>query len=242
MTLIPELQLQLRDAAAYRRRRARRRALGVLSTAAAAAAVVLTLVVTGGDERRADDRPAAGTPPPRGALPVGTVIPKGEGTPPRDSESTVVAIGTAPVTGPWQLEVWRDHGAPSPPGEPRGRCLFIHPIDPPGAVPGGFSGFCGGLGFRKTPGFSRAQHSVPGGGRRFAKEILVYGRVPERARAVVITPKTGARIEVQPDEGPKSLSGDFFVIPIKPSFGPGKVNWIDRDGRPGSRGIRLLPP
>jgi hypothetical protein len=173
---------------------------------------------------------------------VGTVIPKGEGTPPRDAESTIVATGTAPVTGAWQLEVWRNHGGPSPPGEPRGRCLFIHPLDPRGAVPSGFSGFCGGLGFRKTPGFSRAQHSVPQAGRRFVKEILVYGRVPERARAVVITPKTGSRIEVKPDEGPKTLPGDFFVIPVRPELGPARINWIDRDGSRGSRGIALHPP
>jgi hypothetical protein len=241
MTLIPDLQLQLRDAAG-RRRRARRRALGSLAVVAAAAVVTPAVLLTGGDDRRPDDRRAAGATPPAGTLPVGTVIPKGDGTPPRDSESTVVAVGTAPVTGPWQLEVWRDHGGPSPPGEPRGRCLFIHPIDPPGIVPGGFSGFCGGLGFRKTPGFSRAQHAVPRGGRRFAKEILVYGRVPERARAVAITPNTGSRIEVEPDEGPRSIPGDFFVIPIPPSLASGRINWIDGDGRPGSRGIRLLPP
>jgi hypothetical protein len=242
MSLIPDLQVQLRDAAAGRRRRARRRVLASLAALATAATLFLALLVAGDEENRVGDRHPAAKPARERPLPVGTVIPKGEGTPPRDAESTIVATGTAPITGSWQLEVWRNHGGPSPAGEPRGRCLFIHPLDPPGAVPGGFSGFCGGLGFRKTPGFSRAQHSVPSAGRRFVKEILVYGRVPERARAVVITPETGPRIEVKPGEGAKTFRGDFFVIPVRPELGPARINWIERDGRPGSRGIRLLPP
>jgi hypothetical protein len=238
MTLIPDLQLQLRDAAASRRRRARRRALGALGLAAVVLAVGPGLLLRGADERRAGGRPSAGEPPP-GALPVGTVIPKGEGTPPRDSESTIVASGTAPVTGPWQLEVWRSHGGPSPAGEPRGRCLFINALDPPPDGPSGLSGFCGGLGFRKTPGFSRAVLSVPRAGRNFVKELLVYGRVPERARAVVVTPQRSSKIEVEPDEGPKSVPGDFFAIPVRPDQLPGRINWLNNEGRPGSRGIAL---
>jgi hypothetical protein len=111
VSLIPDLEVQLRDAAAHRRERARRRGLGSAAMAIVAAA----------------------------------------GTPPRDARSTVVATGTAPVAGPWQLEVWRNHGGPSPPGERRGRCLFIQLLDPPGGDPTGLTGFCGGLGFRKTP-------------------------------------------------------------------------------------------
>ena len=180
-------------------------------------------------------------------LPVGTVIPKGEGKPPRDSTSTVVATGTAPVTGPWQLEVWRGHGGNAPTAEPPGRCLFIHPLAPPHLTPS-FSGFCGGLGFRKTPGFSRAQLNVPpprkrpGGSLSQAKEVLIYGRVPERAAAIVITASRGVRIEITPGEGPKTIPGDFFVIPVKPGLGRARINWTDRDGNPGSRGIALMPP
>jgi hypothetical protein len=183
------------------------------------------------------------------------VIEKGEGRPWRDSTSTVVATGTAPVVGPWQLEV---SGHPGARGRP---CLFIVPLDPSDRlVVGGRSGFCGPgfpqgvLGFRKTPGFSRAQFNVPPPGRRSdgsrirVREVLVYGRVPERAAAVVITAERGVRIEVEPGEGPKrlggdrSLRGDFFVIPVKPGLGRARVNWLDRGGRPGSRGIALMPP
>jgi hypothetical protein len=247
VSLIPDLEVQLRDAAAHRRERARRRAIGSLATAAGAAVLVWSLLLLGGaDERRAGDRQGAQERRPEGVLPVGTVIPKGEGTPPRESDSIVVATGTAPVAGAWQLEVSRDHGAASPPGEPGGRCLFLNRLD---LLPGdqfNLSGDCGGL--RKTPGFSRYQHNVPTlrklRGRLFLpKEVLVFGRVPERARKVVITADQGVRIEVEPNEGPKSIRGDFFLIPVKPRLGRhATINWVDADGIPGSRGIALQPP
>jgi hypothetical protein len=255
VSLIPDLEAQLRDAAAHRRERARRQGIGSLAAAVGAAVLVSSLLlIGGGDERGAGDRRAAEERRFEGPLPVGTVIPKGEGRPPRDSDSTVVATGTAPFAGAWQLEVTRDHGASSPPGEPRGRCLFLRVLDPPTYEdgtpdPSGFSGFCGGLGFRKTPGFSRAQKDVPTlrklpSGRLFLpKEVLVYGRVPERASKVVITADRGVRIEVEPAEGSKSIRGDFFVIPVKPRMGGhARINWFDADGVPGSRGIALQPP
>jgi hypothetical protein len=252
VTLIPDLQLQLRDAAADRRRRATRRGLGSVAAAFVAVAALVALPVLSDDNRREGDhgRQPGGEQRPEGALPVGTVIPKGQGTPPRDARSTVVATGTAPVAGPWQLEVWRNHGGPSPPGERRGRCLFIGLLDPPGGDPTGLTGYCGGLGFRRTPGFSRAQKNVealrrqPDGSFELtrAAEVLVYGRVPERARQVVITAEGGLTINVEPSEGPKSIPGDFFVIPVKPGLGHARINWIDENGKPGSRGIRLMPP
>jgi hypothetical protein len=248
VTLIPELEAQLEDAAARRRRRARRRAVASLATAAGAAVLVSSLLlVGGGDERGRGDRQAAQERGPEGALPVGTVIPKGEGTPPREADSTVVATGTTPFAGAWQLETSRNVGGPTP-----GRCLWISVLDPPTYEdgtpdPSGGSGFCGELGFRKTPGFTRAQKNVPTlrkvRGRLFLpKEVLVYGRVPERARRVVVTAKGGLRIDVEPHEGPKGMRGDFFVIPVKPRLGQARINWLDADGRPGSRGIALQPP
>lgn len=252
MSLIPDLEVQLRDAASHRRERARRRGLASVAMTTVAAAAVAALLTVGNDDGRVGDRPTAQEHKTERALPVGTVIPKGEGTPPRDATSTVVATGTAPVAGPWQLEVWRSHGGPSPPGEPPGRCLFIQLLDPPGAGGDqtGLSGFCGGLGFRKTPGFSRAQKNVEALRRRpdgtfelkRAAEVLVYGRVPEQARQIVITSDGGRTIKVEPGEGPQSIPGDFFVIPVKPGLGHARINWIDEEGKRGSRGIGLMPP
>jgi hypothetical protein len=252
VSLIPDLEVQLRDAAARRRGRARRGAIGSLATAAGAAVLVSSLLLmSGGDERGAGDRPAGEEQRPQGPLPVGTVIPKGEGTPPRLSDSTVVATGTTPFAGAWQLEASRNFGGPSRRGEPRGRCLALTVLDPPPYEdgtpdPSGGSGFCGGV-FPKTPGFSRAQKNVPtlrkDRGRLFLpKEVLVYGHVPERAGKVVVTADRGVRIEVETHEGPKSIRGDFFVIPVKPRLGHARINWLDGDGSPGSRGIALQPP
>lgn len=253
MSLIPDLEEQLTDAAGRRRQRARRRAIGSLAAAAGIAVLGSSLLLLGGgDQRRAGDRSAADGRRPQGPLPVGTVIPKGEGTPPRESDSTVVATGTTPFAGAWQLEASRNFGGPSRRGEPLGRCLTLNVLDPPPYEdgkpdPSGGSGTCGALGFRKTPGFSRAQKNVPtlrkSAGRLFLpKEVLVYGRVPERASKVVVTADRGVRIEVETHEGPKSIRGDFFVIPVKPRLGHARINWLDADGNPGSRGIALQPP
>lgn len=72
--------------------------------------------------------------------------------------------------------------------------------------------------------------------------MLVYGRVPERTGEVVIRADGGKTIKIEPGEGPKSIPGDFFVIPVKPGLGHARINWIDADGKPGSHGIRLMPP
>jgi hypothetical protein len=253
VSLIPDLEAQLRDGAARRRERARRRAIGSFATAAGAAVLVSALLLTSGaGERRAGDHRAGEERRFHGPLPVGTVIPKGDGTPPRESDSTVVATGTTPFAGAWQLEASRNFGGRSRPGVPRGRCLALTVLDPPAYEdgtpdPSGGSGFCGAVGFRKTPGFSRAQKNVPtlrkDRGRLFLpKEVLVYGRVPERAGKVVVTADSGIRIEVEPHEGLKSIRGDFFVIPVKPRLGHARINWLDADGGRGSRGIALEPP
>ena len=126
--------------------------------------------------------------------------------------------------------------------------LTAYPLDPPAhTFPA--SGFCGpgNMGFPKTPGFSRAQVSVPAAGKRAdgtrirVREVLVFGRVPERATAVVITSAT-IRIRAKLQEGPKSVRGDFYGIAVRPPLEGARINWLDADGTPGSRGISLMPP
>lgn len=229
----------------------------VLAFAVALAAIGLALVpvlaLLGGGEadepnRSADERAVASAPP------VGTVIGKGEGTPPRSARSTVVAIGRAPFSGPWQLEVSSSPALKDPEtgevDQRAGPCLFILTRRPPKPITPGYSGYCGpdDLGFRKTPGFSRAQTNVPPGGRaadgtpRRVREVLVYGRTPERATKVVVTAPGGVRIEVEPQEGPSRFQAGFYVVPIEPGLPGAKINWLDERGTPGSRGIRLMPP
>jgi hypothetical protein len=229
---------------------------GVALVVAAVLALVLipVLVVTGGgDGEEAGDRGSANKPEAKAALPVvGTVVPKGVSN--RESDSTIVATGRAPVAGAWQLEVWRGSGVKDPKtGEvylrAGGDCLGIVLLEPPDPHLRGPSGYCSPnrkLGFRKTPGFSRQQHTVtagrrePGTRRMRAEEILVFGVVPKRASAVVLS-SPRVRIRARPHAGPKGQRRDFYVIAIPPDFEDGRINWIDAHGNEGSRGISLLP-
>jgi hypothetical protein len=252
------LETQLRGAAERPPRRlvgwgnaARLSATATAMIAAVGVSVALALALAGGDDSRRSSERAAPEP-----APVGTVIPKGEGNPPRESRSTVVATGMAPVAGPWQLEVSRGTGVKNPKTgqvylRAGGACLMVVPLDAPNVLAGGRSGYCGPtreLGFKKTPGFSRAQHSVAGPARPGespdvnAREVLVFGVVPKRATAVVITVRGTKRFEVKPQPGPKGVAGDFYLIPVKPGLGQARINWIDQDGNEGSRGIALMPP
>jgi hypothetical protein len=220
----------------------------VVAAVLALALVPVLLVLGSGD---GGDRGAAD----RALPPVGTVIPKGTGNPPRDSDHTVVATGRAPVAGPWQLEVWRGSGVSNPKtGEiylrAGGACLGIVLLEPPDPYLGGPSGFCSPnrkLGFRKTPGFSRQQLSVtagrrvPGRRRLRVEEILVYGVVPERAAAVVLE-SPNVRVRVEPMPGPNGARRDFYLVAVPAKVEKGRVNWLDADGNPASRGIALLPP
>jgi hypothetical protein len=238
------LELELRAAAERQPRRLpdlRVAPAAAIAVTLVAFAIATALVVLGGDEGSPRPAPLAGAVRPD---PVGTVIPKGEGG--RESRTLVVANGAAPWTGPWQLEVGRTKGFSHPDtGEvlqPAGYCLMFNALDPPDNSLIGRSGFCGGprtLGFRKTPGFSRAQ---VGGVLRRLKEVVVWGRVPDRAAKVVITAPGGTRIAATPTDGPRTFPGRYYVIPVKPPLPGARINWLDEHGRRGSRGIGLMPP
>jgi hypothetical protein len=243
------LELELREAGQRSPRRGTRPGdvAGVVAAAALLAAAVAVVLVLVGGGQTSRTTPAAVKPEP-----VGTVIPKGEGHPPREADSTVLATGSAPRFGPWQLETHHGKALKDPKtGEVyngAGPCLMLYPLDPPAhTFPA--SGFCGpgNMGFRKTPGFSRAQVSVPAGGTRAdgtrvrVREVIVYGRAPERATAVVITSRN-IRIRARLQEGPKSVRGDFYAIAVKPPLGGARINWLEEHGKPGSRGISLMPP
>jgi hypothetical protein len=223
------LEYELRGAAERRPRR-------VVGAGGASVAVAVTLVALGlalvpilavlgrGDE---------GVPTPSLERPrVGTVLERG------DERHTVVATGVAPVAGRWQMEAYRSTRLADPDtGEeyqPAGlRCLGLF-------LPGnGGGGQCGE--FPRTPGFSRITFSVPDS-HGTVREVLLYGRVPEQAKAIVVRRAGKTWVEVGPIEGPPSARGDFYLVALPPDQVKGRVNWIDRRGREGSRGIELLPP
>jgi hypothetical protein len=227
------LELELRAAAERPPRRlpalggtARGAAIALVAAAGVALALVPALALLGGsDDDGALRPPAAAKPKPHG---------RGH---------TVVATGRAPVAGPWQLEVFRSSRLADPKtGEvhqPSGLpCLGLYLTDPrPDTSPGGAQ--CGR--FRRTPGFSILEHAVPST-RGGTKEVLVAGRTPAAATAVAMTADGGIRTVVKTIRGPKGVHGRFYLIPVKPHMEHARVNWLDRDGNTGSRGIRLSPP
>jgi hypothetical protein len=242
------LELELREAAErppLRRPQWAQAAGGLLGAAAALALVALALVPVlvllgdGDGSGRSAEEPAA-LP---GAAPVGTVIPRGEGMPRRAEESTVVATGDAPVAGPWQMETYGSTRLADPEtGEvyqPAGlRCLGVYLLAPPGVHGPTRGGQCGE--FPRTPGFSRVQMTVRDT-QGEAREILVYGRVPAEAAAVVVTVEGETRRAVEPFAGPAEARGDFYLIPVPPEWERGRVNWLDERGNEGSVGHALMP-
>lgn len=234
------LELELHAAAGRRPRRMVTvgQALGAVAAAALlATAVLLVVAVSGGG----DTAHVTGATNPD---PIGTHIPRDKTL--YGNGALVVANGTAPVNGPWQIEVSRTNGERDTHGEVmwhRGYCLWLNMLDPPDRNLRGRSGFCGAprsLGFRKTPGFSRAQSVARSKPR--PREILVWGRVPDRAAKVVIRAPGRRDIVVVPKDGPRSFPGRFYGIPVKPPRPGARINWLDASGHPGSRGIRLMPP
>jgi hypothetical protein len=215
-------------------------AVGVL------ALVPIALVGGGSDVRRAPNKTGPALPP------VGTILPKGSGDPPRTDPTVVVAQGRTKVAGLWQLEVSRYAAAGPKSKEPAmqaGFCLLLYlPLNRSigGPSQGGYCG-PGDLGFRGTPGFSRQQTMLP---PRKARVVLVFGRAPARASKIVVTAPSGLRREVEPLPAPPALKrfagfgASFYLVVVRPTeAGAGaRINWLDAADRPGSRGIRLMPP
>jgi hypothetical protein len=244
------LELELRAAARRPPRRQIRlgTVIGALAGAALlAAAVVVVAAISGGGDGDSAQVTSGAKPDP-----VGTVIPKGAGDPPRNSRSTVVASGTSPGVGSWQMEVSRSTPIKDPDSgelyQPAGlRCVWLFPLGSGREEFGRGSGQCGE--FPRTPGFSRLQLSEmilvrdrERNERLRRPPVLVYGRVPERATRVVVSAPDGLRLSARPHEGPKSARGDFYAIPVPRGHPRARVNWVKNDGSEGSRGIELLPP
>jgi hypothetical protein len=245
------LELELRAAAERRPRR--QIGLGAVIGAAAGAALLVAAVlvvaaISGGGN--GDTAQPMGSPRPD---PVGTVIPKGEGSPPRRKRSVVVATGTTRLAGPWQMEISRSERLVDDRGglmQPAGlKCLTLYLLDQPAARGLAASGYCGPQ--PRTPGFTRGQMTlpsptpvpVPGGESPGARQVLIYGRAPERAAYVTLTVEGRLRMRARVFDGPPRAGENYYLVAVPAHVGrTAKINWLDKDGKPGSRGTRLLPP
>jgi hypothetical protein len=209
-------------------------AIAVAGLVALAVAPIVWVLGSGSDSGQPAQAPRQAEEP---------VQPPGGGELPRFPGERVVATGTAPVAGPWEIVTYESERLADPATgdvyQPAGlRCLGIRLTGPPPDHAGGLSGQCGE--FPRTPGFGRVQVTVPNV-RGGAREILVYGRVPEEAALVRVTAEGRAPVDVEPIEGPAGETGDFYLVAVPPET-EGRVNWIDAEGNEGSKGIELLPP
>jgi hypothetical protein len=158
--------------------------------------------------------------------------------------ATAVAAGTAPVAGPWRMFVSESHRGVAQGGdvyEPEGLpCIDIRLLHAPlGGSLGG--GACGEI--RESPGFFRAQQSVPSRPGGPVKEILLYGRAPARADAVKVSTGGGVRVAARTREGPGGVPGRFWLIAAPPRLiEGGRVYWVDRDTGKRGPGLDVLPP
>jgi hypothetical protein len=243
------LELELHAAATRRPRRQVTvgQALGGLAAAALllAAVAVVAAVSGGGGGHTAQVTGATKLDP------VGTVIPKGEGYPPRTKRSVVVATGATRFAGPWQLEIqgserltWKGEVI-----QPAGlTCVYLYLLDPPKLRgPAGGGGYCGDQ--RRTPGFTRGEAAIPMAGRLPSgervrtRQVLLYGRAPERAEYVRVTVPNGLQMERPVYDGPENMPEDYYVVAVPPRLGPGaRITWLDQDKKPARPGARLLPP
>jgi hypothetical protein len=223
LAIVNALGREFARVAAPRRSRLAPRRWGRRSLAVAAAGLALSVAAA-----------AAAT----GFLPVGSVISDGDHFLPEEGDHVVVATGEAPVSGPWRLETYtsgrltvngKEYQAPGHPS------LDIRLTDPPEGL---FEeGAGGGTEFPNTPGFSRLE--LPVSGPDGPVELLVYGRAPEQAESIRLTGAGGFERRVEPQEGPPSSPGKFWVIAAPPSLDGGRVAWLDGDGRVGG-GLDVL--
>jgi hypothetical protein len=232
------LERELRVAGVRRHRRWRGwvpASRAALTSAAAVAVLGLGLVpalsLLGGETGPEDSHlESSGGDP----APLGTVVNRG------GESHTVVATGSAPLVGSWQMETYTSKRLVDPETaevyQPAGlRCLGLFLVDPP-PLGGAGGGQCGE--FPSTPGFSRIESAPSNASDR--RELLVYGRAPEEASAIVLTGEDGFERRTTPMEGLGSADGDYYLFAVPYGVG-GRVNWLDANGEPGSRGLALLP-
>jgi hypothetical protein len=159
---------------------------------------------------------AAGAAIASGTVSVGDVLPvdepAGVGAPRVEVEQRVVAEGSTPVAGPWWVTTYEserlldDRGVEmQPAGLP---CLSLILRDPPEGTRLVRRWFCGERG---ENGFNAAGLPVnaPGG-----SEVILFGQAPEAAAIVTFVGEGGERIQARTHDGPPSLHGNVWVVPV----------------------------
>ena len=177
---------------------------------------------------------AGGVAAAAGGLSVGSVLPSGESSQApeyRQTDETVVALGTHPQVGRWRITAYRsaelmdDGEVVQPAGLPCLRLLLSRTSD--GAPTAGRS-FCGEHG---RNGLSAAALHVAD---ETGSELdVLFGEAPEAAARVALHGANDSQQGAQLHEGPASLHGDVWILVTpqsKPSEGRTWVDWMRPDG------------
>jgi hypothetical protein len=222
------LETELRAAAERKPRRA-------VPVPAIAAAVLLALAVApivfvlgSGSDEGAPEREAASDPPPR---PPGVRVDH-RGVRYEPPGAIVLATGTSPVSGPWQLQTYEQ--------EDGGECIGVSLLhaDPQEEVT--WSGACPHPGGPPLPDFIAQATGVPS--NRDREEYLVYGWMPEEAGPVELVRDGEVAERATTFEGPDEVDGDFYVMTLPPDLElDGAMRWIGEDGRVGDEVRFRLP-
>lgn len=159
-----------------------------------------------------------------GLLPVGSVF-EGEGfyTDSQRVEETVVATGTVPKSGRWQMTTFESENGVE--------CLKLNLLDAPAqpADPGAgkpSSGYCGAIG---------ELEALAHGGRAVAAkrgEVVLFGRASERARSVTLTGNGGVEVTTPTQPGPAAAPGNYWVLAAPPGLNRAQLGFLDENDRP----------
>jgi hypothetical protein len=173
-----------------------------------------------------------------GLWPVGTTIsgdePPAPGHPPTGVPEKVLATGSSPVAGPWQItefasQTITDNGEViQPEGLP---CVKFLLLDPPSGWPLVGNSQCGrpsgDLEVMSLPVQDAASGNV---------EVILWGRVAEGTRAIELSAEEASPIRVAPEPGPADFDGDVWAIAASPDLRKASVSRLDNQHR------RIGPP
>ena len=178
-----------------------------------------------------------------GVLDVGSVIPGGEPSGPPENrlpvEQTILAKGTAPVAGPWEITTYKGQGivVDGETLEQAGSsCIRLVLSDPPVGAPFAASGFCGESG---GGGFDISD--VPVRDRSGHVEVLLFGHAPEDAAHVELTGDPGTQIRVDTVDGPDRVVGDVWEMTVPPDLPNAHVDWVHQDGTRARADLDVTP-
>ncbi len=165
-----------------------------------------------------------------GVLPVGSGLGMpaltGEAEPRYRSQRVVVATGSAPKAGRWEMTYAETDN---------GSCLGLRLLDVviPGARGPELSEGCG-VAASFTVG------TVGGGDGRTRSEYLVHGRAPEDAESVRLVAEGGVVISAKTHEGPSDVPGDLYLLATPPGLRNASLSWFGAET--GARGPDLIVP